>query len=409
MLRRFAQQNNAAVGSPRASESSSVPPSTPPARKARPSLAAFQSPTAAPSLSASVPFDWEAARSYAPPPYGTPMQRKVRKSMGIDATPNKTPRKALVRKKSLLTRCGEHSIPSTRSDVRFRVSDMPSTIAFHISMFPQNLPLPSARTSSRIIAGTMHFAHFILRLNNSRHASSWDDLYVEEDDHWLDWVSQLSLLTCLALIRLQSTIVTFLLFAFSVANASYLFSRTRKYHFHQRQDIIASPNAKFVSKDWDTETVVQKTLWKRVLSGLWWCISASFRFLLNMSPPSTTPTSKTHSNAKVQELDVWAPGDLELQLFSLYSPVHSLLWLATGVSNWIVMLMSMGLLTIMVSLQMYNRKTFTYTLPQLNFLIFTYQTLIKDKEYIASEVLSEYNQKVRLYLFDGRCYELTVL
>ena len=32
--------------------------------------------------------------------------------------------------------------------------------------------------------------------------------------------------------------------------------------------------------------------------------------------------------------------------------------------------------------------------PQLNFLIYTYQCLVKDREYIASEVLSEYNEKV---------------
>jgi len=48
-----------------------------------------------PSISSSVPFDWEAARSLRPPPYATPRTKTVRTSTG---TPS---RKAVVRKKSL--------------------------------------------------------------------------------------------------------------------------------------------------------------------------------------------------------------------------------------------------------------------------------------------------------------------
>ncbi|KAJ3503667.1 hypothetical protein NMY22_g18169 [Coprinellus aureogranulatus] len=335
-LRRLAQENAASDGSPKL-------PKTP---RNRVSIGVYRSPVIGPSLSASVPFDWEAARSLATPPYGTPLQRKARKSMGAALdTPSKGSRKAVVRKKSLWR----------------RMNDLPSTIAFHMSMFPQNLPLPSPQTSSRLIAGTMHLAHLVLRVKQARETSHWDDIYVEEDDTWIDW----------------STLTSLILIGVAFANAAYLFTRTRKYHFMRKQEPLTSPNAKFVSKDWDQEDTAPKPLWKRGLRLTWQAFAYSWRFLFNISPPQSSPSSTNpFSPSKIQELDVWTPGDLELQLFSLYSPVHAFLWIATNSANWIAMMFSMGLLTIM-----------------LNALIFTYQALIKDKELIASEVLSEYNDK----------------
>ncbi|KAJ2931369.1 hypothetical protein H1R20_g5755, partial [Candolleomyces eurysporus] len=343
-LRRLAHENHAATvpGSPRSPQSANGGPALPSTPRNRVSIGVYRSPASAPSLSASVPFDWEAVRTHQAPPYGTPLQRKARKSMAsVPATP-KTPRKALVRKKSLWQ----------------RMQDLPSSIAFHLSMFPQNLPLPSARTSSRLIAGTMHFTHFLLRVGQYRRASHWDDIYVEEDDTWIDW----------------STLFTLILIVAAFGNAAYLFSRTRKYHFHRKQDMVSSPNAKFVSKDWDQLRAPTKALWKRVLRTGWRLFVMTWRFLLNLSPPQNLAYPNSNSS-RVQELEVWAPGDLELQLFSLYSPVHAFLWLATNSSNWIMMLISMGLLTI-----------------TLNLLIFTYKTLMKDKELIAAEVMSEYNE-----------------
>ena len=68
------------------------------------------------------------------------------------------------------------------------MNDFPSNIAFHLSMFPQNVPLPAPQTSSRLIAGTMHLANLVLRIKQSRETSHWDDIYVEEEDTWVDWV-----------------------------------------------------------------------------------------------------------------------------------------------------------------------------------------------------------------------------
>ncbi|KAH6918577.1 hypothetical protein BKA70DRAFT_20519 [Coprinopsis sp. MPI-PUGE-AT-0042] len=348
MLRRLAQHNHAATntgtpvkrdtkdnGSPMFRQSApSTPPSTP---RNRMSIGAYRSPVMGPSLSASVPFDWDAARSHAPPPY-TPLNRKLRKSLAATATdsPRTEMRRAVVRKKSLFQ----------------KIKDLPSSIAFHLAMFPHNLPLPEPKTSSRILGGGMHLAQFSLRVSQA-----WD----EEDlvDVWWDW----------------ATMLTFLLVAAAFANAAYLFSRKRKYHFHRRADPIASPNAKFVPKDWDEVRAPSKPLWRRTLAFSWWAFISSWRFLLNIPPPPASAGTNGNPKARVQELDIWFPGELELQLFSIYSPVHALLWLGTASSNWIMMMFSMGLLTIL-----------------LNFLIFTYQTLIKDKETIAAEVMSEYNE-----------------
>lgn len=147
---------------------------------------------------------------------------------------------------------------------------------------------------------------------------------------------------------LQTSILTFLLVTAAFANAAYLFSRKRKYHFHRRSDPIASPNAKFVPKDWDEVRAPSKPLWRRTLAFSWWAFISSWRFLLNIPPPPASAGTNGNPKARVQELDVWFPGELELQLFSIYSPVHALLWLATASSNWIIMVFSMGLLTILV-------------------------------------------------------------
>lgn len=107
-LRRFAQENYAGVtGSPRSSAPQSSnsspksplvnPPSTP---RNRPSIGLYRSPASTPSISSSIPFDWEAARSRRPPPYSTP-QNKIRKSVGVSNGNGTSARKAVIRKKSL--------------------------------------------------------------------------------------------------------------------------------------------------------------------------------------------------------------------------------------------------------------------------------------------------------------------
>lgn len=103
-LRRFAHENNA-IASPRSpandpadSPRGALPPRTP--RNPRQSYNLYRSPADTPSISSSVPFDWEAARTRTQPPYSTPV--KGRKSIGTGTT--STPRKAVIRKKSLFER-----------------------------------------------------------------------------------------------------------------------------------------------------------------------------------------------------------------------------------------------------------------------------------------------------------------
>lgn len=109
-LRRWAQTNNANVnGSPRVKSpnspgmnSQSVPgtpgsaPSSP-----RPRASYMYSPSATPSISSSVPFDWDALRSMKPAPYGSPGVAKRRMATKATATPT---RKGVTRKKGLIER-----------------------------------------------------------------------------------------------------------------------------------------------------------------------------------------------------------------------------------------------------------------------------------------------------------------
>jgi len=73
-----------------------------------------------------------------------------------------------------------------------------------------------------------------------------------------------------------------------------------------------------------------------------WSAFASFwRFLLGLEP-SRKPVVLQGKTARVQQLNVWWPGELELRLFSVYSPAHALLWTATTSANWMLNLIIMG-------------------------------------------------------------------
>jgi hypothetical protein len=125
-LRRLAQANNAnnnannsaapspmtssAVGSP---ATSPVLPTTP---NSRVSLSLYRSPASTPSISSSIPFDWDAARSRKPPPYPTPLQNK-RKSNGIgSSTPVK---RAVVRKKGIIQRYSVLHLHHASKELKF--------------------------------------------------------------------------------------------------------------------------------------------------------------------------------------------------------------------------------------------------------------------------------------------------
>ena len=53
----------------------------------------------------------------------------------------------------------------------------------------------------------------------------------------------------------------------------------------------------------------------------------------------------------MQALEVWTPGELEMALFGIYSPVHTLLWTATTGANWILMFFIMFIVGVQVRTQ----------------------------------------------------------
>jgi hypothetical protein len=114
-LRRLAQANAMASPTRRLSHPSTTtnyastslsPAPSPTTSRTRASYPITRSPLESPSISASLPFDWEAARGLRSPPYSPlgPKRRGARKS-GIDS-PNgmAAPTKRAVRKKSLYER-----------------------------------------------------------------------------------------------------------------------------------------------------------------------------------------------------------------------------------------------------------------------------------------------------------------
>ncbi|KAF8654100.1 hypothetical protein AX16_003633 [Volvariella volvacea WC 439] len=343
-LRRLAQENNAISVTTSPRSSSHDAPSTP---KSKPSV--YRSPASTPSISSSVPFDWEAARSGKPPPYPTSVQNRGRKSVGAgSSTGSTTPaRKAVIRKKSLYE----------------RAAAIPSRIAFEIALFPHNIPLPSPDTSAWIIAGTMHFLNFCIRISQLRQVREsdlgWEDMGQEvDDDTWFDWTFPVSVL----------------LIAISVLNALYMFTRIKLYSLHRRGELVGSPHASFVPIELDFEPLQTPSLLLRIRARSWRLFVTSWRWLLGMKtlPASSTPTAKS---SIVQQLQVWSPGELELGLFGLYSPAHSLLWMAWGTSNWILMTVLMVVIS-----------------AQLRYMTRSFNGLIRDKAIIAAEVMNEYNQ-----------------
>ena len=141
--------------------------------------------------------------------------------------------------------------------------------------------------------------------------------------------------------------MTLLLIMASVLNAFYLFTRIRLYRLHHRTDPVSSPNAQFVSADLDFEPLEPPSLVSRLSWGAWSALCASSRFLLNLSPK--VPASNASKILKVQQLQVWVPGELELTFFCIYSPIQVLLWMATTSDNWMLMFLIMGGVGLQVS------------------------------------------------------------
>ncbi|KAI9466215.1 hypothetical protein BJY52DRAFT_1143177 [Lactarius psammicola] len=354
-LRRLAQAN--AMASPRRSSSSanrrmststsSTPtsaPALPITPKTRVSYAISRSPLEYPSISASLPFDWEAARGLRDPPY-SPLGPKRREGRNSDfGTPDgkRTSRRS-VRKKSLYE----------------RISSLPSRIAFEISIFPNNVPLPAPKTSACIIGGTLHLIHFCIRVSQIRSIPDsdigWEDMYREDNNvAWFDWTVPM---TCLLIIAAS-------------LNTLFLFTHTKLYHLHLQPDPVSSPHARFVSAPADSPSFST-----RLRTHTWSAFLGFWRFLLGISPASS-PGSSVYGGPRVQELEVWTPSEGELMLFCIYSPIHVFLWMLWNTGNWIMMAAVMAAVSF-----------------QVRVLTTTYEALLKDRAIIAAEVLHEYDEK----------------
>lgn len=182
-------------------------------------------------------------------------------------------------------------------------------------------------------------------------------------------------------------------------NVLFLLTRTKIYRLNNRIELATSPNARFVPADFDSGALQPPPLSSRLATSAWSLFIQFWRFLLGLKP--STPSGPAKKMATIQELEVWVPGDLELTLFSIYSPAHSILWIATTSNNWMLMLTLMGIVGMQVCFVSDSLISKVIKL-QLHALISMYKTLVKDKEIIAAEVMAEYNEGVRLFylIFD---------
>lgn len=133
----------------------------------------------------------------------------------------------------------------------------------------------------------------------------------------------------------------------SLLNTFYLFTCIKLYRLHRQSDPVSSPNARFVSAQLDVEPLERPSLVSRFRSGVWSTFDYSWRFLFGMQL-STSPRDVPGKLSRLQQLEVWTPGELEIVLFTVYSPAHALLWMATGSSNWVLMLIIMSVVGIQV-------------------------------------------------------------
>lgn len=183
----------------RAFETSETIPVTP-ARTPRHSVIYQQSPLSTPSLSASVPFDWEAARGHKPPPYQTPNASRVRRmraSMGIGTdTPPSSSLNFSNRRKPRQSRT------IVRSGWRQWLLGLPAQWWLKFTMLQHDLPLPPPKTTGRAIGIALHLIHAYTKWSEISNLQKEDDgwgqinvqaLFMDEDDDeafWTRWVCQ---------------------------------------------------------------------------------------------------------------------------------------------------------------------------------------------------------------------------
>lgn len=144
--------------------------------------------------------------------------------------------------------------------------------------------------------------------------------------------------------------MTFLLVSASIVNTLFLFTRTRLYYLNLAPDPVSSPHASFTKRPHlphraSTDDAPARRSLPALLGAfirtLWRGLALSARFLLNLSPPKARAPQPWEEGQRVQQLEVWTPGALEMALFGTYSPVHALLWMALTSANWMMMFLVM--------------------------------------------------------------------
>ncbi|KAG8768085.1 hypothetical protein FRC20_011018 [Serendipita sp. 405] len=362
-----------------------------PVRKPRASIFYAHSPTSTPSLSASLPFDWEAARGHRPPPYPTPndhsrSSRRMRTSMGVGVGVGTD--ETMVDGSTSTVHLANGALRKPRkSRVFIRTSwgawllGLPSQWWLRIEMMRHDIPLPPPKILGRIIGISLHVAHAYVKWSDLHQAKvmedGWealglpiyDEYGAEEEQVWITW----------------SMILHASLLTLAIANTLRMLTRTRIYDFQLRGEFsqpIASVNASFIpspvkrgtfqSKQASDPTILSRLFRLFLMFGRW--IAHAWRFLLHH--PSSARSIEREDGPKIQRVEMWDPSQRELVLFQTYSPLHAMLWYIIQSNNWMIMCCIMAM-----------------TSFQLGIVVKSYSHLVKDRQIVDAEVLNEYQQR----------------
>ncbi|KIM33405.1 hypothetical protein M408DRAFT_326127 [Serendipita vermifera MAFF 305830] len=351
-----------------------------PARNPRHSIVYSHSPLASPSLSANVPFDWEAAKGNRPAPYQTPSGSRVRRmraSMGVgtDTPPSSSLSFATPRKP-------RQSRVIVRTSWKQWLLGLPGQWWLKFTMLQHDLPLPPPKTTGRIIGISLHLIHAYAKWTEVSDLQKADDgwgelnvpsIFADDDEDesplWTRW----------------PFLITLALFLISLTRTLMLFGASKAYDLQMRGDnsklfsspnvsLIPSPVVKEEDSDDDASGVTIWSYFVYILTVFWHGITQLVRFLV-YHPKQNLPVEKINT-PHIQRIQVWDPSDQDLVLFQIYSPLHAALWYLVQPGNWKIVLFVMVVTTF-----------------QLGALITAYRQLVKDREIVASEVMYEYNTR----------------
>ncbi|KAG8874902.1 hypothetical protein FRB97_005563 [Tulasnella sp. 331] len=305
------------------------------------------------SMSESYPFDWEAARGEKPAPYGVPHNADNRLAKKRTSTNGETPRNRVTRKESWFK----------------RITNYPAHLWFELTLLPQNLPLPESDILGRAAGVACHVLTIVTGYMSTPAKADFDTF----GDEWSDLRGELKGGIPDDYAETDSGYGLELYFDDETGtNWVYMFSHQQISKMEsQKQNAIKSPNARFVKRDMDQCREGRSSVTRETVNVLGRQIGMAWRFLLG----SNTLPDAAERQDTVQELAMWNPGEFELALLTVYSPVHSLFHSMLVRQYWPRWTIITVLLTAM-----------------LHCLISFYTRLVKDSKTLASEVMYEYNE-----------------